>query len=422
MGKQDVSRIRSLAGKWAQLASLPIMQERKKLWTDLHSLRPTRPMILVEPNEIFNYVEQRELQCQDEYLRNVEYLMLETIRHAEEVGDDVVVEPYLRIGWDMAFSDYGVDVQMISAEARDSSHLGYIFNCPVKTPEDVSKLVPRRMEINKGVSLKRREMLQEIMGGILDVRLANYDHFDTARPGYDAWAGLYFFGLTWQLHRFVGMDQMMYWYCDFPEAMHALLRYVTDDRKRLFTLLEKEGCVSPNTDNQKGGPNFYGYCDDLKAPGAASDGKLLDCWAWAESQESTGVSCAMFSEFVLPYMAELSRMFGLVYYGCCEPVHDKLEAIMAAIPNLRAVSVSGWNDFDVVGEMLGDQYIYSRKPVSPPISGASADWDAARADLERTKRSARAGYLEVLYRDIYDIHGDRRRLSEWVKLARGILE
>ena len=278
------------------------------------------------------------------------------------------------------------------------------------------------MRINKEVSYQRQETLQEIMRGILDVRIANYDHFDAARPGYDAWVGLYFFGLTWQLHRFVGMDQMMYWYYDFPEAMHALMRYMTDDRKRLFTLLEKEGCVSPNTDNQKSGPNFYGYCDDLEAPSATCGGKLLDCWAWAESQESTGVSCEMFSEFVLPYMAELAKMFGLVYYGCCEPVHDKLEAVKTAIPNLRAVSVSGWNDFSVIGEMLGDRYVYSRKPEAPPLSGVNADWDAAKSDLERTKRSARAGHLEVLYRDIYDVHGDRKRLSEWVKLARRILE
>ncbi|MCL1854741.1 MAG: hypothetical protein FWF86_03320, partial [Clostridia bacterium] len=283
MEKQDVSRIRSLAEKWAELASLPAMRERKRLWTDLHSLRPTRPMILVEPNDIFNYVEQRELQCQDEYLRNVEYLMLETIRHAEEVGDDIVVEPYLRIGWDVAFSGFGVDVRMISAEALDSSRLGYVFNSPVQTPEDIKKLIPREIRINRELSLNRLAMLQEMLSGILDVRLGNFDHFDSARQGYDAWVGLYFFGLSWQLHRFVGMDRMMYWYYDFPEAMHALMRYVTEDRKRLFTLLEKEGCVTPNTDNQKAGPNFYGYCDALPAPGAACGGRLQDCWAWAES-------------------------------------------------------------------------------------------------------------------------------------------
>ena len=421
MEKHDIIRIRSLAEKWAELAALPVMAERRKSWKDLHSLRPARPMILIEPIAICDYVKQNELQCRDEYLRSVEHHMLETIRHAQEVGDDIVVEPYLRVGWEIAASEFGVDVRMVTPESQHVS-LAYVFNNPIKTPEDADKLISRDMVVNKDASVKRRDMLKDIMNGILDVRLANYDQFSAGQNVYNTFAGMFFFGLTWQLHRFVGMDRMMYWYYDFPEAMHALMRYMTDDRKRLYTLLERENCVSPNTDNVKSGPNFYGYCDDLPAPAETCGAKLLDCWAWAESQETNGVSCEMFSEFVLPYMAELAGMFGLIYYGCCEPVYDKLNAIKAAIPNLRAVSVSAWNDFDVIGEMLEDRYVYSRKPASLPISGPSADWDAAEDDLKKTKRSARPGHLEILYRDIYDINGDRARLAEWVKLARRILE
>ncbi len=56
------------------------------------------------------------------------------------------------------------------------------------------------------------------------------------------------------------------------------------------------------------------------------------------------ISPRMFSQFFLPTMAEVSRQFGLIYYGCCEPVHDRWEKIIAAIPNVRAVSVSPWCD------------------------------------------------------------------------------
>ena len=60
------------------------------------------------------------------------------------------------------------------------------------------------------------------------------------------------------------------------------------------------------------------------------------------------ISPAMFEEFFLPYMARVTRLFGHVYYGCCEPVHDRLELIKAAMPNLRSVSVSTWADFHKV--------------------------------------------------------------------------
>jgi hypothetical protein len=130
----------------------------------------------------------------------------------------------------------------------------------------------------------------------------------------------------------------------------------------------------------------------------------------------------MFAEFFLPYLARLCERFGLVYYGCCEPVHDRLEAIMEAIPNLRSVSVSPWSDLQAVAEMLGRAFVYSRKPNAVPMSGAAPDWDLARADLRRTREAARDCNVELLFRDIYDIAGDRSRLARWVAMARAAFD
>ena len=61
----------------------------------------------------------------------------------------------------------------------------------------------------------------------------------------------------------------------------------------------------------------------------------------------------MYKEFFLPYLARLSERFGLIYYGCCERVDDRLEMIVEAIPNLRSVSVSGWSDLAKTAAILG---------------------------------------------------------------------
>ena len=123
------------------------------------------------------------------------------------------------------------------------------------------------------------------------------------------------------------------------------MEYMTQDRERMFSLLEREGLIVPNTDNQMAGPRAYGYVSSLPGPDSAEPTTLRDLWCWAESQETTNISPAMYKEFVLPYIARLTARFGLVYYGCCEPVHDRLDQIMEAIPNLRSVSVSAWSDF-----------------------------------------------------------------------------
>jgi hypothetical protein len=71
--------------------------------------------------------------------------------------------------------------------------------------------------------------------------------------------------------------------------------------------------------------------------------------------------------------------------------------------------------------MLGRRIAFSRKPRPWPISGNAPDWDALRQDLDETWSAARDCNLEVIYRDVYRIEGDRPRLRRWVELARSRL-
>jgi hypothetical protein len=128
----------------------------------------------------------------------------------------------------------------------------------------------------------------------------------------------------------------------------------------------------------------------------------------------------MYKEFVLPYLARLSERFGLIYYGCCERVDDRLEMIIDAIPNLRSVSVSGWSDLAKSAELLGKKYVYSRKPTPAHISGPSPNWELMRKDVEDTYSVARDCNVEILFRDVYTTCGDRSRLRRWVDMTKSI--
>jgi hypothetical protein len=150
--------------------------------------------------------------------------------------------------------------------------------------------------------------------------------------------------------------------------------------------------------------------------------RLKDLWGWAESQEADNLSPAMYQEFVLPYLAKLSEQFGLVYYGCCEHLHDRLPAIIGAIPNLRSVSVSGWSDLARVAELLGRRYVFSRKPTPAHISGATPHWELLEKDMRNTYAAARDLNLEILFRDVYTVDGDRSRLRRWVDMTKSIFQ
>jgi hypothetical protein len=125
----------------------------------------------------------------------------------------------------------------------------------------------------------------------------------------------------------------------------------------------------------------------------------------------------MFTKFYLPYMADVARLFGLVYYGCCEPVHDRWERILQSIPNIRAVSISPWCDMPAMGKKLAGKIIFSRKPKPWLISGDAPDWDGLRQDLDETLASVPNGQLEIIYRDVYRT-SSRANLRRWAELVR----
>jgi hypothetical protein len=418
----DREVIRGLAARWADIAAQPVMADRKRQWRAVHDLRPERPMILFETSSIDGYVGLDELRCLNPTLRAVEKTMRDNIRHAEEVGDDIVLEPYLRIGWDIESNGFGVDVVTTEAVVpEDEVPLGYTFDFPIRAPDDTRLLHERVFQVNRAKTLARSRFLEDAFGDLLPIRVGNYDQFLTEPPG-ESWAGNYFIGLTWQIYRFIGNDGLLYWVYDAPETIHWLMEYMTQDRERMFAYLERQGLVVPNTDNQMAGPRAYGYVSELPDPAIDVPARLDEVWCWADSQETTTISPAMYKEFVLPYIARLTARFGLVYYGCCEPVHDRLDLIMEAIPNLRSVSVSAWSDFQKVADMLGRKYVYSRKPNPTFLTGTSPDWDLVERDLRETYTAARDCSVELLFRDLYAIEGDRARLARWVGLARSVFQ
>jgi hypothetical protein len=418
--KNDKNTIRELAVRWMEMASMDIMNERKRLWKAVHSLKMERPVILIETNTIDGFVSSDELSCEDPYLKAVERNMLDTLRHAEEVGDDIVIEPYFRITWQMQLSSFGVEVEVkpVVNPMNDTS-LGYTFNFPIKTTEDIKKLKKRKISVDREKTMQYKELLEDIMGDILPVRVGNYDPF-LVDPGDEGWAGMFFFGLTWQVYRFIGNENLNYWLIDSPDSIHRLMTYMLEDRTSFFDFLEKEKLLTLNTDNQMAGPRSYGYVSDLPDPETEGDVTLEDLWGWAESQEAVIISPAMYKEFVLPYLAQLGSKFGLVYYGCCEPVDDRLDLIIDAMPNLRSVSVSGWADFKKVGDMLGKNYVYSRKPTPAFLSGAAPDWSLVEEDMRKTYDAAKNCNLEILIRDLYTINGDRPRLKKWVEMTKSV--
>jgi len=396
--------LRQLAERWMALAQQPVMAERRRQWTALKDLRAERPMVLFETATLEHYVADDELACTDPFLREVELAMRWKIRHVEEVGDDTVIEPCYTIDWAISSSGYGVENAITQATDSAGESHGYSYAHPIRTPDDLDRLQPRIWQVDKDRTLRECTQLGMLFGDLLPVVLRG--------------TGCLYVGITSDVFRLIGNDNLLSWLYDEPEAMHRLMAYLRDDRLAYYQWLEAEKLLGLNVACGYIGSGSPGYTSALPQLDYAGTPRLQDLWVWMESQETTMISPAMFAEFFLPYMAEVANRFGLVYYGCCEPLHDRWDSISMAIPKVRAASISPWCDMPAIAEKLGSTCVFSRKPAPAPMSGDTPDWHALQQDIDATLASAKDCNLEFVFRDVYRINHDRPRLRQWVDLVR----
>lgn len=72
--------------------------------------------------------------------------------------------------------------------------------------------------------------------------------------------------------------------------------------------------------------------------------------------------------------------FGITYYGCCEPLHKKID-YLRKIPNLKKICISPWCDIESVINQVGADYAIRQK--ASPAFFTVTDWrpEQARADI-----------------------------------------
>src|SRR5512137_1744967 len=112
--------------------------------------------------------------------------------------------------------------------------------------------------------------------------------------------------------------------------------------------------------------------------------RRLACGPLPECRFST-VSPAMFKQFEVDYVSRLCARFGLVYYGCCDPLDGKM-AEVRMIPKVRKVSMSPWVDEGRGASEIGGRFVYSRKPSPAMLATAVLHPDQVCESLVPTRR------------------------------------
>jgi hypothetical protein len=222
----------------------------------------------------------------------------------------------------------------------------------------------------------------------------------------------------------MGMEAYLLAMYDSPDAVHRLMAYLRDNALRVMRWAEQEKLLRVNNGNQDSFGSSYNFTARLPQPGSNGQAaRLCDMWGATNSQETVGISPAMFHEFCFPYYRDVCEPMGLLYYGCCEPAHPFWDDIRQ-LPHLKKVSISRWCDQAFIGEALrGTQIVFSRKP-DPNFLSVDYKLDEAAwaAHIRETLEATRGVYTEFIIRDVYTVHGDLGNARRAVEIARRAID
>ena len=399
ISQKDTEILRELAKKQLEYAHLPKMDRLKNDWVLLNTCKGSKPMVTVEINTFYEEIIPERMRCEGDEARRIEQALYFNILNHELFDDDTVVKDYFPVMYQHYFKPFNIDIEVTHLEKS----LGHHFTEFIKDfKEDRHLLKKSSFGILKDNHVPYLNMVNDIFGDILPVKLIG---------------SCLYASVTQNLVHVMSMETMFTAMYDYPELFKEVMNNLSNDYLEYFYALEKEGVLLPTTGGEWLAQGTFCYNDEQKNAGAIT---TKDVWGYLDSQETVGISPDMFAEFIFPYYKKISDCYGLLSYGCCEPVDPFWEDCLSTMPNLRKISISPWCNEEYMGEQLkGKKIVYLRKP-SPNFLGVNKelDEDKLRAHIKKTVNAAKGCTLEFSQRDVYTIHSNPQKVRRYVEIIR----
>ncbi len=381
------------------------MKERERLWYKHNAVQGERPMVLVEDISFWDEI-CPEFVCESPFARKMENEFYKRIVVVDLLEDDKVVPPYYQVDCGVRYQRYQVESKKVYASDGVGFHIEPIIEY---LEDDFDKLKETIYRYDRSWEEEEVRAVEAVIGDIMPVIAVNVTN-------------VWNISLAQQAVNLMGTENMFCSMIDEPDEFKTFMKFLGDDTIRLLKFQEENNCLQINNGNHYMGSGSYCFSDQLPQSGYNGTPRLIDNWGHLNAQEAVGLSNEMFSEFLLPDTMRVAHEFGLLYFGCCEPVSDFWENGVERIQNLRKVSVSPWCDEEYIAPRLAERnIIYSRKP-SPNFIGIHKDFDQV-AFREYVKKSAAAikhggAKAEFIFRDIYKLHGNTEKLKQAVHIVR----
>jgi len=347
------------------------------------------------------------MQCEDPLLREVERsLRMQIFEY--EVGDDSIQEPWVTIrapykGYDNKGA-WGMDTAMHKLEGDGSAG---VYSAPLESWDDVSKLRWLHHAIDEEGAARKLDRVASVIGDILSIDVTRFPVY----RGFEA-------DISMCVAYLRGLEQLMIDMYESPEELHHLLAFMRDGILANNQEAEDAGHFSLTCSyNQQ--PPYARELEQIKPNSGPR--KRRELWGFCAAQEYTLISPAFHEEFLFQYQRPIYEHFGMVHYGCCEDLGEKI-TMLRQLKNLRSIAIAPLANVRRCAEQIQGDYVMSWRP--NPTDMVSYGYNEERVEkIIRKAMDDSAGCIRHIHlKDIETVEGDLTRLNRWVRKVRACVE
>ncbi len=384
--QKDKDILRELGLEIAEAAADPINEKRREIHRKINKFEKAKPSISIyqEPWNELNDNGELDLHCTDGFCRGIEHGMRQTLYKWRHYPGDMTISATSAQGYCVSDSGFGISGQVdVVRTDPQNSVVSRHFHIQIKDEDDISKIKEPVITHDEEKTEEYYQKRCEIFDGILDVRKVG--------------TGSFWFAPWDELVRWTGVQEVLTDMALRPEFVHKAIGRLVDCWLSRLDQYEEQNLLSAPA-------------KQLTVTGAA--------------QIFSEVSPAMHGEFALQYEAKFYNRFARTYYGCCEPLDNKVDICTQYLPNLYKISMSPWVDFHRAAENVGNRFIFAWKPNPAFVAHESWDPELVRRDISENLAIASANgcIVEIHLKDISTVKYEPWRLTEWNKIAQECAE
>lgn len=409
MNRNDVKILRELGKKVAEASALDINAETIAMWKRLNALKPVRPLIMLDqlPWNELNDTGELTLHCADDFLKSIECDLRQRLYKFHHFRGDMVMPNSVEVPKLVYTQELRFEEHTLATDASNSV-VSHVYTDMIPDEEALDRIPMPVVTVDEAGDRKRLEIAGSIFEGILVPRLVG-----------PTWNYSMYGGMWDQITVRRGAEKVLYDIIDRPEFSHKVIAKFVKMTSSVVDQYEALGLFDADA------PLVHctgAYTDEL--PSKQYDGKnakARDVWIFGLAQVFSTISPAMHDEFEIEPMKPLLERFGLVYYGCCDPMDRKID-IVRKIKNVRKISMSPWADAERGAAQIAGDFVFSAKPNPAFVATDHFDETLVRKELKHIVATCRKYKTpcELIFKDISTVKYQPQRLTIWEQIAKEV--